>query len=150
MDDEIQTRYYMAPEIMLGHPFGPSCDVWSVGCMTYELLTGELLFDPEKKKRFNRNRHHVYDIQKTLGRIPQNVLDNSKNKRVYFRNNGLIKGKNSVEYVPLSELLIKKLGDKIDTNNMMETLDFIYILLELDPNKRPLPKKCLEHPWLKN
>src|SRR5207249_1529925 len=31
--NDIQTRYYMAPEMILDHPFNENCDVWSIGCM---------------------------------------------------------------------------------------------------------------------
>jgi len=150
MDDEIQTRYYMAPEIMLGHKFSETCDVWSVGCMLYELLTGEILFDPDKKKRFNRDRHHLYDIQQILGMIPKTMIENSSNKSIFFRNNGLIKGKNKIEYKPLSNLLINKVGNRFETNDLMEVLDFMYRLLEIDPMKRPTPKECLKHSWLQS
>lgn len=43
---KIQTTYYMSPEIILGNcNFTRSIDIWSVGCIIYELLTGKFLFD---------------------------------------------------------------------------------------------------------
>jgi serine/threonine protein kinase len=43
---KIQTLYYMAPEIILGDSsFTESIDLWSIGCIIYELLTGKYLFD---------------------------------------------------------------------------------------------------------
>ena len=138
----------MAPEIILDHPFNENCDVWSIGCMTYELLTGKILFDPYKSKKFNRDRHHLYDIQCTLGLIPQKVLDNSKKRRHFFRNNGLIKGKHQLVYKPLSTLLINKIGNKVDSKELADIIDFLYKTLEIDPDKRPFAKDCLKHPWL--
>ena len=37
------TPYYVAPEI-LGGKYGPKVDLWSIGVMTYQLLSGELPF----------------------------------------------------------------------------------------------------------
>ena len=54
MSFNIQTRYYRAPEIILCHKFNETCDIWSIGCIIYELLTGKILFNPDKKRRFNR------------------------------------------------------------------------------------------------
>jgi serine/threonine protein kinase len=43
---QIQTLYYTAPEIILGNNnFNESIDMWSIGCVIYELLTGTYLFD---------------------------------------------------------------------------------------------------------
>jgi len=36
-----------APEIILRSDFGPKIDIWAVGCLTFELLVGRWLFDPE-------------------------------------------------------------------------------------------------------
>ena len=41
----IQTRYYRAPEIILGIKFSYPIDVWSLGCIIYELYFGHPLFD---------------------------------------------------------------------------------------------------------
>lgn len=41
----IQSREYRAPEVLLGAFFLPSCDVWSIGCIAYELVTGRFLLD---------------------------------------------------------------------------------------------------------
>ena len=35
------TLYYMAPEVLGGHPYEESCDMWSVGVLMHVLLTGE-------------------------------------------------------------------------------------------------------------
>ncbi|TEB32686.1 kinase-like protein [Coprinellus micaceus] len=35
-----------APEVVIGSNFGPRLDVWAVGCLAFELLVGEWLFNP--------------------------------------------------------------------------------------------------------
>ncbi len=44
--EDIQTRQYRSPEVMVGMRYGTSADIWSLACITFELLTGDLLFDP--------------------------------------------------------------------------------------------------------
>ncbi|KAG5487959.1 hypothetical protein LSCM1_08274 [Leishmania martiniquensis] len=36
------TFAYMAPEILVGEPYGRACDVWSIGCIAAEVLSVEL------------------------------------------------------------------------------------------------------------
>jgi serine/threonine protein kinase len=38
--DDIQTRQYRAPEVIITSPYDTSADIWSLGCMVFELLTG--------------------------------------------------------------------------------------------------------------
>ncbi len=40
----IQSRSYRAPEVILGCAYGPKIDLWSLGCIMAELLTGRVLF----------------------------------------------------------------------------------------------------------
>lgn len=38
------SRFYRAPEIMLGCPFETAVDVWSAAVTMYELYTGKVMF----------------------------------------------------------------------------------------------------------
>ncbi|ETW09526.1 CMGC/SRPK protein kinase, variant [Aphanomyces invadans] len=52
---DIQTRQYRSPEVILGQNYDQSTDMWSMGCFVFELATGELLFDPKSGKSFSRD-----------------------------------------------------------------------------------------------
>eukprot|EP00116_Pleurobrachia_bachei_P013716 sb/3473978/ len=36
----VSTRHYRAPEVILEHDWSYACDMWSIGCIMFELLTG--------------------------------------------------------------------------------------------------------------
>ncbi|KAI1891101.1 hypothetical protein AGOR_G00160470 [Albula goreensis] len=40
----VQTRFYRAPEVILGFTFGTAIDIWSLGCILAELHTGTPIF----------------------------------------------------------------------------------------------------------
>ena len=40
----VSTRHYRAPEVILEVGWSQPCDVWSVGCIMFELYTGYTLF----------------------------------------------------------------------------------------------------------
>jgi len=40
----VQSRYYRAPEIILGCEYGLMVDIWSLGCVIAELVTHRPLF----------------------------------------------------------------------------------------------------------
>ena len=46
--DSIQTRQYRSPEAIIRYEYGSSVDIWSLGCIIFELVTGDLLFKPKK------------------------------------------------------------------------------------------------------
>jgi serine/threonine protein kinase len=39
------TLGYVAPEVLKKSPYSFSCDIWSLGCILYALLSGSLPFD---------------------------------------------------------------------------------------------------------
>lgn len=71
---DIQTRYYRSPEVLLGCGVTETTDVWSLGCMLYELLTGELLFNPAKGED-GRDVEHLRLIQRLCGHVPDEMLE---------------------------------------------------------------------------
>jgi dual specificity tyrosine-phosphorylation-regulated kinase 2/3/4 len=43
----IQSRFYRAPEVIMGSKYGMPIDMWSLGCILAELLTGYPLLPGE-------------------------------------------------------------------------------------------------------
>ena len=41
-------------QVLLGAPYSTPADMWSLACMTFELATGELLFDPKSGRDYDR------------------------------------------------------------------------------------------------
>ncbi|KAH9577784.1 Protein kinase domain [Trypanosoma melophagium] len=65
----LQSRVYRSPEIILGKEFNTGVDIWSLGCLAFELLVGRFLFDPlsditasmelyKKEKTFQKEQEH--------------------------------------------------------------------------------------------
>lgn len=48
------TLGYVAPEVLKKQPYTFSCDVWSLGCILYALLSGSLPFDHNEQKELMR------------------------------------------------------------------------------------------------
>lgn len=46
----IQSRFYRAPEVILGLKYSTEIDIWSMACVFAELFTGVPLFSGEEEK----------------------------------------------------------------------------------------------------
>lgn len=53
-DEPFGTLGYAAPEVLRKEPYGPACDLWSLGCISYALLCGALPFDHESQRETAR------------------------------------------------------------------------------------------------
>jgi serine/threonine-protein kinase SRPK3 len=58
--NDIQTRQYRSPEVILGAKWGSSTDIWSVACMAFELITSDYLFDPQSGNSYNKDDGKCY------------------------------------------------------------------------------------------
>lgn len=81
-DEEIQTRYYMAPEVLFRCVWDKSVDIWSIGCLFFELMTGDVLFDPsEEKGKYDEDTHHIC----LMLSICNMDVERFKNGRKYYK-----------------------------------------------------------------
>ncbi|KAG7968766.1 hypothetical protein I3843_08G171500 [Carya illinoinensis] len=53
--EEIQTRQYRAPEVILRAGYSFSVDIWSFACTAFELATGDMMFAPKGGEGFSED-----------------------------------------------------------------------------------------------
>jgi serine/threonine-protein kinase SRPK3 len=78
----IQTRQYRAPEVLFRSKYDESADLWSLACTVFELVTGDLLFEPKKGKTYSKNEDHLALITELIGECPNKkfLLSGHKSK----------------------------------------------------------------------
>uniref|UniRef100_A0A0K8TRV9 dual-specificity kinase n=1 Tax=Tabanus bromius TaxID=304241 RepID=A0A0K8TRV9_TABBR len=142
----VSTRHYRAPEVILELGWSQPCDVWSIGCILFELYLGITLFQTHD------NREHLAMMERILGQIPHRMARNhvlhSKTKTKYFYHGKLDwDEKSSVgRYVrdhckPLFRYLIS------DSEDHMQLFDLIKKMLEYEPSMRITLGDALRHPF---
>ena len=84
------TRYYQAPEIVLMGKCSYPVDIWALGCTYYELLSGNILFNPIKDLNKSRDYYHLSLIHNTCGSFSSSFLCKTKRYKEFFKNNILL------------------------------------------------------------
>ncbi|XP_076469404.1 dual specificity tyrosine-phosphorylation-regulated kinase 2-like [Babylonia areolata] len=154
----IQSRFYRAPEVILGAKYGMPIDVWSLGCILAELLTGYPLFPGEDEG------DQLACIIELLGMPPQKLLDNSKRARNFISSKGYPRYC-TVSTLPDGSTVLNagrsRRGKTRGSPSSKEMtvalkgcddpmfLDFMKRCLEWDPATRMNPTQALRHPWLR-
>ncbi len=69
----LATVPHRSPEVILGAKYSTPCDMWSMACMVFELVTGDLLFDPRAGEDYDRDEDHLALFVELLGRMPRKV-----------------------------------------------------------------------------
>nr|CCQ71385.1 hypothetical Homeodomain-interacting protein kinase HIPK [Cotesia congregata] len=74
----LQSRYYRAPEILLGLPYSESIDMWSLGCVVAELFLGWPLYPG--RSEYDQIRY----ISQTQGLPTEEMLNNASKSSKFF------------------------------------------------------------------
>ncbi|KAG0268872.1 serine/threonine protein kinase, CMGC group [Actinomortierella ambigua] len=144
--NDIQTRQYRSPEVILGNKWGPSTDIWSVACMTFELLTGDYLFDPQSGSAYNKNDDHVAQIIELMGPFPKRLALSGKFSHELFNRKGELRHIHKLRYWPLNDVIHEKY--QVPRAEADFLADFLNRMLTLDPQQRAAAGDMYKHPWL--
>lgn len=143
------TRQYRAPENYLGIEFDTSLDVWSCGCVIFEILTGRTLF------RTHNSVVHLMMMEKCIGPMTPNIAaqvspDKCKYAQFYDSQNNtwlLPSDVPEAEHKHLSDM--RSLEEDLWSYGLMShTLaHLLRSMLQWDPLRRPTIDECLQHPF---
>ncbi|KAG5649136.1 hypothetical protein H0H81_006020, partial [Sphagnurus paluster] len=67
--DVCQPECLRAPDVVLGYPWSSPIDIWSLGCVVFELMTGRNLFEAE------HDESHLRCMVELLGHFPPAFLE---------------------------------------------------------------------------
>lgn len=143
--NDIQTRQYRSPEVLLGSYWGCSADVWSMACMVFELLTGDYLFDPHSGDGYNKDDDHVAQIIELLGRMSSQVLLTGKWASDYFNRRGELRNIQKLRPRALYDVLKEYHYSSEEAKTLAS---FLLPMLELNPKKRADAGGMSNHEWL--
>ncbi|XP_061337689.1 uncharacterized protein LOC133284639 isoform X3 [Gastrolobium bilobum] len=144
--NDIQTRQYRCPEVILGSKYSISADLWSFACICFELATGDVLFDPHSGDNFDRDEDHLALMMELLGMMPRKIALGGRYSRDFFNRYGDLRHIRRLRFWPLNKVLMEKYDfSEKDANDMT---DFLVPILDFVPEKRPTAGQCLLHPWI--
>jgi len=137
----IQSRYYRAPEVILGLKYGTEIDIWSFGCILVELYRGYPIFPGETEK------DQICRIIAVLGNPPVDQIESSPRADLFFEEDfspKITKSRRGIKQYPNSRPLSIVLEEAPS-----EFLDLVTKCLEWNPAQRITAEQALKHPWIK-
>ncbi|KAL9128839.1 MAG: hypothetical protein Q9217_002565 [Psora testacea] len=153
------SRFYRAPEIILGMPYDFAIDMWSIGCTLFELYTGKILFTGRS------NNQMLRAIMECRGKISHKILRKAQYLDYHFDNllnfrsveKDRLTGKDTVRIMnftkPMRDLKTRLMANVKGMNDaeLKELNLFVDLLdrcLNLNPEKRCTPAEALKHPFI--
>ncbi|CAA0808997.1 Protein kinase superfamily protein [Striga hermonthica] len=148
------SRFYRAPEIILGLPYDHPMDIWSVGCCLFELYTGKVLFPGATNNDMLRLHMEL------KGPFPKKMLRKGAFTDQHFDQdlNFLATGEDPVSKKAIRRLVVnikpKDFGTLIsgspgeDAKMVANFKDLMEKIFVLDPDKRLNVSQALSHPFI--
>lgn len=149
----IQSRFYRAPEVILGSKYGMPIDMWSLGCIIAELLTGSPLFPGADEI------DQLGSIIELIGMPKNRTIRNLIATKGYpSKCTKIIKPDGKQAFICSYERWSQPRGmpaSKSWTSALRGCddklcIDFIKRCLDWDPATRMTPSQALRHPWLRS
>ncbi|GAB0140052.1 hypothetical protein EsHS_00000690 [Epichloe bromicola] len=151
------SRFYRAPEIILGMPYDYGVDMWSIGCTLYELYTGKILFTGDS------NNQMLKAIMEIRGRFTPKLFRRGQLSGAHFDEQGhfvsverdKVLGKTAVRTMAVikptrdlrTRLNAASAGMKdAEARNLNHFIDLLEQCLALNPDKRISAAEALKHP----
>jgi dual specificity tyrosine-phosphorylation-regulated kinase 2/3/4 len=131
----IQSRFYRAPEVILGLRYGPPMDIWSFACIVAEMMAGRPLFPGSDEGE------QMQMLMEVLGPPPRAMIEKSNRKKHFFGLDGRPVMTSRRRRVGGSTL---RMSTGIRDNLLLDLLDKC---LEWDPTKRITAADALNHAW---
>ncbi|OTA99009.1 hypothetical protein M426DRAFT_68636 [Hypoxylon sp. CI-4A] len=149
--NDIQTRQYRSPEVILGAKWGASTDVWSMAAMVFELITGDYLFDPQSGTKYGKDDDHIAQIIELLGPFPKELWKTGRWSQEIFNKRGELRNIHRLRHWALPDVLLDELfpdDEHALEYQPTEVAEFLLPMLELLPEKRANAGGMANHPWL--
>ncbi|GKT37052.1 Kinase, CMGC CLK [Aduncisulcus paluster] len=138
----ICTRQYRPPEVILECGWSFAADIWSLGCIIFELYTGQMLF------RTHDSAQHIAMMEKILGPLPRRMTQNCGRNVV----GKLLTTEGKVMFpIPSTTEAEKnrlrqcKILSDTRVGECPALLDLLTKMLVLDPYKRITAEQVLKH-----
>ena len=135
----VGTLYYTSPEQLLGaKDYSYSVDIWSTGCIFYELLSGEILFDSQSSRTLDQ----LYTISTICGSISSRTMKNFSS----YSGSNLCRS-SSTNFSHNSHQSLFKFLSNHPKNFPKSAINLLCGLLALEPTDRLSPEEALNHPF---
>ncbi|KAG1724359.1 serine protein kinase Sky1, partial [Suillus lakei] len=138
----IQPFALRAPEVILGCKWGPSADIWNLGCLIFEILTGHWLFVPRGGPTWTAEAYHLAHMPAIAGEeFDITCFQTGKHLGKYFDD--------AVEEIRGLENILesyKVVGDE----ELSMCTSFLRSMLRLKPSDRASAADLMQHEWLRS
>jgi serine/threonine protein kinase len=146
-EDEIMIRSYRPPENIMNNFYNEKADIWTIGCIVYELLTGDYLFDIDRDLCDNdKDKQHLHQMYEILGKIPKDMALECEYTDELFDNQGRILNLKKCDYTSLEEIF--KNDFNYTEKNAKETSEFLKHILDYNIKTRYSATKALNDIYL--